>query len=90
MTLVVIARVPVTGVTAFQRFEEIVLPLLQDHGGHLASRWRDAGGTLEVQLIEFSTRAALEAFRGDPRMEAASPLLAESGAVLEITEVKPV
>jgi len=51
-------------------YEDTVLRLLAEHGAGVVSRVRrkDAGDLpLEVQVIEFPDRAALDAYMSDPR-----------------------
>jgi hypothetical protein len=53
-------------------YEDAVLPLLTDHGAELLSRVRRCEGEdpvlpLEVQLIRFPSRAALQAYLADER-----------------------
>ena len=54
-------------------YEDGVLALLPDHGARLVQRVRAVDPTtapLEVQLIEFPSDAALEAYLADPRRAA--------------------
>jgi uncharacterized protein (DUF1330 family) len=84
--VVVVARVPAAGVAAFRRYEELVLPLLADHGAALARRLRSDDGQVEVHVVEFPSRAALAAYHEDERRSAHAQLLAESGASVELLE----
>lgn len=90
LLLALTARIPAGGVAAFQAYEASVLPLLGDHDGVLERRLRNADGTVEVHLVRFATRDAFDRFRADPRRAAAAHLMAESGAVTEVTEVADV
>jgi hypothetical protein len=90
LTLVLTARVPVSGVTRFQAYEDVVLPLLGEHGGTLQRRLRNADGTIEVHIVHFGSSEGLARFRNDPRRAAASPLLTASGAITELVEVQNV
>lgn len=90
LTLTLIARVPEDGVEAFCAYEDAVLPLLERHGGVLERRLRTGDGRVEVHLVSFRDAAAFEAFRADPIRAAAAPLLAESGAELELFDVMDV
>ncbi len=85
-----IARVPTSGVANFQQYEDAVLPLLGEHGGHLDRRVRSADGTLEIHLLVFDSPTGLERFRADPRRAALSSLLRAAGPELELTRVLPV
>jgi uncharacterized protein (DUF1330 family) len=51
-------------------YEDTVLGLLAEHGAVVTSRVRRKGagdGPLEVQVIEFPDRAAVDAYMSDPR-----------------------
>jgi hypothetical protein len=63
------------GEEAFQRFEELVLPLLARHNGRLEYRVRPAadaviesviGRPFEVHLVSFATKEDFEAYSRDP------------------------
>ena len=90
ITLALVARVPASGVAAFQSYEAQVLPLLAEHGGELQRRMRNADGTVELHIVRFASAASLDGYRSDARREAAGPLLQQSGAVLELMELKDV
>ena len=54
-------------------YEDAVLALLPDHGGRLLQRVRPVGGRdepTEVQLLQFPSEAALDAFMADERRTA--------------------
>lgn len=90
MLLALIARIPPAGVAAFQDYEARVLPLLAAYGGQLQRRLRSGDGTAEIHLVHFEARDGLDRFRSDPRRAEAAPLLAASGAVIELIEVTDV
>lgn len=90
ITLVLTARIPAAGVADFQAYEAIVLPLLAVHGGALERRLRNADGTIEVHIVRFASSEGLESFRADPRRTAAQPVLARSGATVEVSMVADV
>lgn len=90
LRLVLIARVPLSGVRAFAAFEAHVLPLLDRHGGRLERRVRTLDGATELHLVAFAGRAQLDAFRADSRRAVAAELLEASGAQLELLEVSDV
>jgi uncharacterized protein (DUF1330 family) len=83
LTLVLIARIPLDGVEAFQAYEDQVLPLLKEYGGRLERRLRNELGTVELHVLSFPSDAALQKYRGDPRRTAAAHLLEISAAKLE-------
>lgn len=88
--LVVVARVPADGVAEFQAYEGRVLPLLAEHGGRLERRLRSPDATTEVHVVSFPTAEGFAAYVADPRRAEHSPLLARSGASLELLEVEDV
>lgn len=54
-------------------YEDKVLPLVNDHGGKVLQRARshgDDGRPLEMQLFEFPTTEAFDAYMADPRRTA--------------------
>ncbi|MGE0224480.1 MAG: hypothetical protein AB7F35_03355 [Acetobacteraceae bacterium] len=79
-----IARVPADGVAAFNAYEAGVLPLLARHGGVLQRRVRNDAGTVEIHLVWFPSEAAFAAFREDPARTTLAPVLAASGATMEV------
>lgn len=90
LVLALIARVPPEGIAAFQAYEDAVLPLLEEHGGTLERRLRNAEGTVELHVVRFASRASLDQFRADPRRQAAAPLLQQSEAAIEVMELHDV
>lgn len=71
-------------------YEDTVLGLLAEHGAAVLSRVRrrDAGdGPLEVQVIEFPDRAALDAYMSDPRRLASAELRERVVARTDVFEV---
>jgi len=90
LLLTLIARVPLEGVAAFQQYEDAVLPLLSEHGGALERRLRNGDGTIELHIVSFAKREALETFRADPKRLAAAPLLHKSWAAIELIELRDV
>ncbi len=87
VTLAMIARIRPEGLADFAAYEDLVLPLLADHGGRLERRLRSKDGTVEVHVVSFGSRDGLDRYRGDPRRAAAGRLLASSGATTEVIEV---
>jgi hypothetical protein len=90
LLLVLIARVPLEGVAAFQAYEAAVLPLLPEYGGSLERRLRNADGTQEMHIVRFGSSVDFEKFRQDPRRSAAAHLLQHSGAAFEMMELHDV
>jgi hypothetical protein len=89
-TYVLVARIPAAGIRAFQRYEAAVLPLLADHGGRLDRRLRSSAGDVEVHVVAFAAEDGLAAYRADPRRAQHAPLLEESGAEIELLEMRDV
>ena len=87
LTLTLIARIPGDGVKAFLAYEAGVIPLMPRYGGALERRLRTGDGLVEVHVVSFPDAAAFEAYRADPNRAAFAPLLAESGAELELLTV---
>ena len=90
ITLVLVARVPASGVADFQAYENAVLPLLAEHGGTLERRLRGGDATVEIHIIRFADAAALDCYRQDPRRAAHAALLERSGASVELLRVADV
>lgn len=90
VTFVLIARIPPEGIPAFAAYEDHVLPLLAQHGGVLQRRLRSADGSVEVHAVWFPSTAAFAGFREDPRRVQHAPLLAESGARIELLQLDDV
>jgi RimJ/RimL family protein N-acetyltransferase len=87
MLLVQTVRMPDEGIEAFQRFEAAVLPLLPKYEARLERRLRSLDGSVEIHVVSFSSREALESYRADPERQKHLPLLHESDATLELLEV---
>jgi hypothetical protein len=71
-------------------YEDRVLGLLADHGGRVLQRTRTEGGEgvpLEIQILEYPSRAAFDAYVADGRRAA---LAAAHDAAIARTEVLPV
>lgn len=90
VSLVVVARIPTGGVPDFRRYEALVLPLLAEHGGRLDRRLASDDGRVEVHIVWFPSPDAHTAYRDDPARAAHAALLARSGAVVELHELRDV
>ncbi|HRD76843.1 MAG TPA: hypothetical protein PK264_13060 [Hyphomicrobiaceae bacterium] len=90
LTFVLIARIPLEGIGAFQAYESAVLPVLAEHGARLERRLRSETGTIELHIVSFASEAAFEAYRADPRRTALAPDLARSNAQLELLPLEDV
>ena len=80
---------------ALAAYEDRVLRLVPDHGARVVQRARVSGGQrarvsggdrqpAEIQLLEFPSAAALEAYMGDPRR---TVLAADRDRVIARTEI---
>ena len=87
MTYVLVAHVPADGVAAFRRYEELVLPVLADHGGQLERRLVSDDERVEVHIVWFPSSTAFAGDRDDPARADHAELLARSGAALELLEL---
>jgi uncharacterized protein (DUF1330 family) len=73
-------------------FEDSVLPLLQDHGAKVLFRGRRTEGQdeslpLEVHVLWFPSRAALEGYLGDDRRRALVEQYGNAFSVKQTVEV---
>jgi Protein of unknown function (DUF664) len=89
LTLVFVGYADPTDERRAAAFEDAVLPLLADHGAELAYRGRRAAGQdealpLEVHLIRFPHRRALESYMSDDRRAA---LVEDYGEVFTVEQV---
>jgi uncharacterized protein (DUF1330 family) len=80
VTLCVLLWARPGGEEALTSYEDQVLGLLPDHG----ARVLDRGAPTEVQLLEFPSAAAVDAYMKDPRRTA---LAADRDAAIVRTEV---
>jgi hypothetical protein len=90
VTLVLVARVPADGVAEFEAYEGRLLPVLAEHGGRLERRLRSSDARTEVHVVSFEAGAGFAAYLEDPRRAELAPLLARSGAAIELLEVEDV
>lgn len=90
LILTLLARIPETGIEAFRAYEDGVIPLMGRYGGVLERRLRTGDGLVEIHVVSFPDAAAFEAYRADPERASFAPLLAESGAELELLTVADV
>ena len=90
IVLCIIFNIPPPGLSAFQTYEDAVLPLLTEHGGMLERRLRSADGLTEIHVVKFLSAAHMESYRADPRRSAHSHLFQSAdvvSTVLEVTDV---
>jgi chromate reductase len=86
---VMVARIPQDGVDSFQRYEQLILPLLIEHEGSL-ERMRSSDRRTEVHILRFLAAERFAGYRNDPRRAAHRELLRESGAQIELYELHDV
>ncbi|TNC22339.1 hypothetical protein [Amycolatopsis alkalitolerans] len=90
VTYLLLARLPDGQLAAFEAYENAVLPLLAEHGGRLERRLRTPDGRLEAHIVTFDGDEDFAAYRADPRRAAAAPLLASSGAQIDLHAMRDV
>jgi hypothetical protein len=90
MLLVQTIRVPAEGLDALRRFEAAVLPLLSNYGARLERRLRTPDGCVEVHVVSFPSREALDRYRADPTRQEHLHLLHDSLAASDVIEVTDV
>ena len=76
---------------ALAAYEDRVLRLIPDHGARVVQRARVSGGDgqpAEIQLLEFPSAAALDAYMGDPRRTVLAADRDRAVARTEILEVE--
>jgi hypothetical protein len=82
-----LVRLPTAGVRSFQRYEQQVLAPLACHRGQLERRLRSSDGQTEVQLVSFSSVEHFPSYGDDARRAELQPLLARSGAQVDLHEL---
>ncbi|GIG89144.1 hypothetical protein [Plantactinospora endophytica] len=94
LRLVAVLDVPAEHLAAFRRYEDLVLPLLAEHGGRLEQRLRTGDGCTEVHLVSFAGRDGYESYLADPRRAAYRQRelrgVELASRFLEVSEVDPV
>jgi hypothetical protein len=85
-----VARVPADGIAEFEAYEGRVLSVLAEHGGRLERRLRSGDHETEIHIVSVPTADAFAAYVADPRRVEHAPLLARSGASIELIEVEDV
>jgi enamine deaminase RidA (YjgF/YER057c/UK114 family) len=95
LTLALIVDLAEHAVAPFAAYEQLVLPLLRRHGGHLDRRLRTADGRTEIHLLSFADRAGYDAYLADPDRTAAGHLIDGLDAddvrrrLLDVTDIGP-
>ena len=75
LTIVMVADVPAEAVSAFQRYESLVLPLLAGHGGRLERRLRTHDALNEIHIVSFESQSGYESYMADPERQSHRSLL---------------
>jgi hypothetical protein len=57
-TLALIIKIPPDGVTNFNKYEDLVIPLLREHGGILERRLRTKDQLTELHILSFESQSA--------------------------------
>jgi hypothetical protein len=76
LIILMVADIPEDGIDAFQRYENLVLPILDQHGGRLERQLRSADGRVEVHIVSFDSRTGFDSYMADPDRLAHRELLA--------------
>lgn len=77
-------------IECFERYEDLVLAVLELHGGEVLARVRDLPERREWHLLRFPTRTAWDAFRSDPQRLDHAWLLKRAHVTMQRYEVWPV
>jgi uncharacterized protein (DUF1330 family) len=78
---------------ALAAYEDQVLRLVPEHGGHVLQRVRSsaaAGQPLEIQILEFPSASALDEYMADGRRTALAGVRDQAIAKTEVINVEPV
>lgn len=67
-------------VALFEKYEAIVLPLVEKHGGRLEARVRSDDGQTETHLLFYPDERSYQAFLSDPIRQNARHIWDQSGA----------
>jgi hypothetical protein len=90
LIVAMVADIPESGIDAFQRYEDHVLPLLPRHGGRLERRLRSADGKVELHIVSFESREGFEAYIDDPDRADHRALLTGVNVVQRVHELHDV
>lgn len=90
LTFVMVADVPVDAVSAFQRYESLVLPLLARHGGRLERRLRTGDALNEIHVVSFESQSGYESYMADPERRSHRSLLDGVEVVQRLFQVQDV
>ena len=74
----------------FDRYEQLALDVLEEHGGLVLARVRDVEERREWHLLQVPSKAAWDSFRADPRRVEHAWLLERANVRVHRCEVRPV
>jgi hypothetical protein len=75
MLIAAVIDIAPADIERFRVYEEVVLGLLERHGGRIQRRLRSEDGESEIHLIEFADPAGYTAYLSDPERAAAQRLI---------------
>jgi hypothetical protein len=87
--LAVVVDYPVDRLADGHSYEECVLRLLGDHGGHVEQRLVTPDGVAEVQVLVFASRDGYASFVADERRARLREEFAGSTPATRVLEVTP-
>ncbi len=90
LTLVILVKIPLHGIASFNQYEDLVLPLLKNHGGKLQERMRTPDQSTELHILSFESQSGFDNFLADPIREKYRPLLQNSNATSELFKMEHV
>ncbi len=88
LTLALVVKIPADGIASFDEYENLVLPLLKNHGGTLQRRLRTQNHMTEIHILSFESQAAFDGFLADPERQKHRDLLLKSNATTELFNVE--
>ena len=89
-TFVMVADIPVGAESTFQRYEDLVLPLLARHGGRLERRLRTDDALNEVHVVSFESQQGYESYTADEERVAHRAVLDGVDVVQRVLQVHDV
>lgn len=90
VTFVMVADLPADAVSAFQRYESLVLPLLARHGGRLERRLRTHDALNEIHIVSFESQSGYESYIADAERQSHRSLLEGVEVVQRLFQVQDV
>jgi uncharacterized protein (DUF1330 family) len=90
LTFVMVADIPAGAESAFQRYESLVLPLLDRHGGRLERRLRTDDALAEVHVVSFSSQDGYDSYVADQERQSHRSVLQGFDVVQRLLQVHDV